>query len=127
MLKAVLLGTAVMGGVYSNWFCMMVFARVIGGYVRMTRLCNTGTGYSGTVGMYYHDKFGLCVGLREYEYISGWIEGWCEDVGWGRGGGISGGSRSNKRLVNQMKIRSRRNDCVVYSIDYSWRCIEPIR
>ena len=83
-LKAVLLGTAVMGGVYSNWFCMMVFARVIGGYVRMTRLCNIGTEYSGTVGMYYHDKFGICVGLREYEYISGWIEGWCEDVGGGR-------------------------------------------
>ena len=50
---------------------MMIFARVIGDYVRMTRLCNTGTGYSGTVGMYYHDKFGMWVGLREYEYISG--------------------------------------------------------
>lgn len=55
--------------VYGNRFCMMTFVRVIGGYVKMMRLCSSRTGYVGTVGIYYRDAFGMCGGLREYGYI----------------------------------------------------------
>ena len=38
------------GRPYGNRFCMMKFVKIIGGYVKMMRLCSSRTRYVGTMG-----------------------------------------------------------------------------